>query len=65
METLIGRTITLMTATLFAQNTPDPAMEILSSPRTLVIGHRGCGAVAPENTIPSFKLALPAGSRIL
>ncbi|MDP2838578.1 MAG: glycerophosphodiester phosphodiesterase family protein [Syntrophales bacterium] len=65
METLIGRTITLMTATLFAQNTLDPAMEILSSPRPLVIGHRGCGAVAPENTIPSFKLALTAGADLV
>lgn len=65
METLIGLTITLMTATLFAQNTPDPAMEILSFPRPLVIGHRGCGAVAPENTIPSFKLALTAGADLV
>lgn len=54
-----------MTATPFAQNTLDPAVEILSSPRPLVIGHRGCGAVAPENTIPSFKLALTAGADLV
>ncbi|MDO9228811.1 MAG: glycerophosphodiester phosphodiesterase family protein [Syntrophales bacterium] len=65
METPIGRTITLMTATRFAQNTLDPAVEILSSPRPLVIGHRGCGAVAPENTIPSFELALTAGADLV
>jgi glycerophosphoryl diester phosphodiesterase len=54
-----------MTSTPFAQNTLNPAVEILSSPRPLVIGHRGCGAVAPENTIPSFKLALTAGADLV
>ncbi len=54
-----------MTATLFAQNTPDPAVKILSTPRPLVIGHRGCRAVAPENTILSFKLALDAGADLV
>ena len=27
----------------------------------LVIGHRGARCCAPENTIPSFRLALEAG----
>jgi glycerophosphoryl diester phosphodiesterase len=40
-------------------------MEILSSPRPLVIGHRGCRALAPENTIPSFTLALEAGADLV
>jgi glycerophosphoryl diester phosphodiesterase len=54
-----------MTVTLFSKNTLEPAVEILSSPHPLVIGHRGCGAVAPENTIPSFKLALTAGADLV
>jgi glycerophosphoryl diester phosphodiesterase len=54
-----------MTATLFAPNTLNPAVEILFSPRPLVIGHRGCRAVAPENTIPSFNLALTAGADLV
>ena len=54
-----------MTATPFAQIILEPAVEILSSARPLVIGHRGCGAVAPENTIPSFKLALTAGADLV
>ena len=54
-----------MTVALFTQNTLDPAVAILSSACPLVIGHRGCGAVAPENTIPSFKLALAAGADLV
>jgi len=65
LETPIGRTITIMTATPSAQIALEPAVEILSSARPLVIGHRGCGAVAPENTIPSFKLALTAGADLV
>jgi glycerophosphoryl diester phosphodiesterase len=38
-----------------------PAESLLSSSRPLVIGHRGFCQLAPENTLPSFKLALAAG----
>lgn len=38
---------------------------ILSSPRTLVIGHRGYRDAAPENTLPSFELALAAGADLV
>lgn len=38
-----------------------PARRILHTPRTLVIGHRGFRDAAPENTLPSFELALKAG----
>ncbi|MBC8094925.1 MAG: hypothetical protein H7Y43_03840 [Akkermansiaceae bacterium] len=38
-----------------------PVEELLSCQRPLVIGHRGCCALAPENTLPSFRLALEAG----
>jgi glycerophosphoryl diester phosphodiesterase len=37
-----------------------PALNILAKPRPLVIGHRGYCHIAPENTLPSFKLALAA-----
>ena len=33
--------------------------------RPLVIGHRGYCAIAPENTLPSFKLALDAGADLV
>jgi glycerophosphoryl diester phosphodiesterase len=37
------------------------AVSALNGKRPLVIGHRGFCAFAPENTLPSFKLALDAG----
>lgn len=41
-------------------------MSILSAPGArLVIGHRGAAAHAPENTIPSFRLALAQGADAL
>lgn len=44
---------------------PSPAQRILLSGRTLVIGHRGAGAIAPENTLPSFAAALAAGADLV
>ncbi len=42
---------------------PDaPALKLLNAKRTLVIGHRGYPQFAPENTLPSWKLALEAGA---
>jgi len=42
---------------------PDaPALTLLNAKRTLVIGHRGYPQFAPENTIPSWKLAIEAGA---
>ena len=35
-----------------------PALKLLVLDRPLIIGHRGYSAIAPENTLPSFKLAL-------
>jgi glycerophosphoryl diester phosphodiesterase len=37
-----------------------PALSLIHSPRPLVIGHRGCCQFVPENTLPSFKMALAA-----
>lgn len=45
--------------------TPSPARRILCARRTLVIGHRGARAVAPENTLLSFELALAAGADLV
>jgi glycerophosphoryl diester phosphodiesterase len=36
-------------------------LKLVSTERPLVIGHRGFCAFAPENTLPSFELALEAG----
>jgi glycerophosphoryl diester phosphodiesterase len=42
-----------------------PALDLLASDRPLVIGHRGYCAHAPENTLPSFQLALAAGADLV
>lgn len=39
--------------------------KLLERKQPLVIGHRGYCAVAPENTLPSFQLALEAGADIV
>jgi glycerophosphoryl diester phosphodiesterase len=45
---------------------PEPtALKVLAGRRPLIIGHRGYCAVAPENTLPSFKLALEAGAQLV
>lgn len=41
------------------------AEELFTPKRPLVIGHRGYCGVAPENTLPSFQLALEAGARAI
>ncbi len=48
-----------------ASETPLPASQLLASQRPLVIGHRGYCQFAPENTLPSFKLALAAGADLV
>jgi len=42
-----------------------PAEKLLNAPRTLVIAHRGYCQVAPENTLPAFKLAKAAGADLV
>jgi len=44
-----------------AADASTPATRLLALNRPLVIGHRGFSAVAPENTLPAFRLALTAG----
>jgi glycerophosphoryl diester phosphodiesterase len=45
-----------------ASETTLPAQKLVASRRPLVIGHRGYCQFAPENTLPSFKLAMAAGA---
>lgn len=42
-----------------------PVLTLLGSRRPLVIGHRGDCWFAPENTLPSFKLAIAAGADLV
>jgi len=42
-----------------------PAVALMQLTRPLVIGHRGYCAAAPENTLPSFRLALSAGADLV
>src|SRR5689334_6990764 len=48
-----------------ASDTHHPALKLLNSHRPLVIGHRGYCQFAPENTLPSFKLAMDAGADLI
>ena len=41
------------------------AADLLLNRRPVVIGHRGFAARAPENTLPSFTLALEAGAEVV
>lgn len=41
------------------------AEQLLESHRPLLIGHRGYSAIAPENTLPSFQMALDAGAKLV
>ena len=48
-----------------ASEEPLPAVKLVASQRPLVIGHRGYSQIAPENTLPSFKLAMAAGADLV
>ena len=42
-----------------------PALKLVASEGPLLIAHRGCCTLAPENTLPSFRLALEAGADLV
>src|SRR5437588_6106460 len=48
-----------------AADTSVSALDLISSKRPLVIGHRGYCQLAPENTLSSFKLAMAAGADLV
>src|SRR5437764_14921949 len=51
--------------TMKAAESELPASKLVGSTRPLVIGHRGYCQFAPENTLPSFKLAMAAGADLV
>lgn len=48
-----------------AAETNSPAERLLHTPRPLVIAHRGYCQIAPENTLPAFRLAKAAGADLI
>lgn len=54
-----------LAASVIAQEAVSPAERLLGSARPLVIAHRGYCQIAPENTLPSFKLAMTAGADLV
>jgi len=54
--------LVLGTLDMNASETNPPALKLLASQRPLVIAHRGYSQFAPENTLPSFKMAMAAGA---
>lgn len=48
-----------------AAETNSPAERLLHTPRPLVIAHRGYSQVAPENTLPAFRLAKATGADLI
>ena len=64
---LISLPLVLMTTetSLKCAESPAPAEMLLTLRRPLVIAHRGYSQVAPENTLPAFKLAKAAGADLV
>ena len=52
----------MLLTTTHAQDGTSPAEKLLGSSRPLVIAHRGYCQIAPENSLPAFKLAKTAGA---
>src|SRR4051812_12567897 len=48
-----------------AETNSAPALRLIDAKRPLVIGHRGYCQIAPENTLPSFQLAVTAGADLV
>lgn len=48
-----------------AETTNEVALRLIAAKRPLVIGHRGYCQIAPENTLPSFQLAVTAGADLV
>lgn len=44
---------------------PLAAPELVQTPRPLIIAHRGYSAIAPENTLPAFRMALATGADLV
>ncbi len=57
--------IAMSPSSIAQTNAPLPAPRVVDLPRPLVIGHRGYAALAPENTLASFRHALVAGADLV
>jgi len=64
-EQLLHKPVELQPAAVRVASGSSPADQLLQLNRPLVIAHRGYPAVAPENTLPSFELALQAGADLV
>jgi glycerophosphoryl diester phosphodiesterase len=65
LKTVFAISLALGALDMNASDTNLPALKLIASQRPLVIGHRGYCAFAPENTLPSFKLAVAAGADLV
>ena len=54
-----------VTLSMKAADADLPAIKLLNAKRPLVIAHRGYCQFAPENTLPSFRLAMQAGADLV
>jgi glycerophosphoryl diester phosphodiesterase len=57
---IIGLALTNAECTVKSAEPLSPVETLINLRRPLVIGHRGYNQIAPENTLPSFKLAKAA-----
>lgn len=65
LSLLLILTLPPMAASAASPPSPLPAHALLALKRPLVIGHRGYAALAPENTLASFRHALTAGADLV
>ena len=63
--TLLALSLAVATPTMNAAEPDTPAVRLLNAKRPLIIGHRGYPQFAPENTLPSFQLAIEAGADLV
>ena len=62
LKTSIAISLVMGSVDVNASDPNLPALKLVASHRPLVIAHRGYSEFAPENTLPSFKLAMAAGA---
>lgn len=63
--TILAVGLPLNAINMKAADTNISALNLIASKRPLVIGHRGYCQFAPENTLPSFQLAIAAGADLI
>ena len=65
LKAAVAVNLVLAALNMNATETALSALKLVASQRPLVIGHRGYCQFAPENTLPSFKLAMAAGADLV